>query len=73
MTKIDLDALPPAVRSRVERALRVRDTTLNLKFNSATIEDWKLEADTLGVSLTQWIEATLNAALPAAVKPKQTL
>lgn len=60
--KIDLEALPPAQRKRVERALRPRDTLLGTRHPADTVDGWRREAARKNVSLTDWVETALEAA-----------
>lgn len=60
--KVDLNKLTDEQREKVERALKPRNRTLSLNFNSEDIARWKKEADRDNESLSDRIERRMNAS-----------
>lgn len=63
---LDLGKLDPETRKNVERAARPRDHAFNYKFNSEDIKRWKHAAETMKMTMTEWVEMVLNAAAEKA-------
>lgn len=72
MTKdnlLDLDALSPKTRARVQNALQdERDTSVSLKFKNADVLAWRKNANARGLTMTEWMEIALNGV--AGVRSK---
>ncbi len=52
--------LSPEERKALDRVRYPRKKGLNLKFWHPDVEAWKADAEAAGLSLTEWIEETLN-------------
>lgn len=60
---VDLDALSPKTRARVQSALEdARDTSLSLKFKEADVTEWRKAALARGFTMTEFVELALNYA-----------
>lgn len=57
---INLDSISEQDQARIHSIIHRRDTQLALKFNGDDVKKWKKAAESGGVSLSQWIEDTLN-------------
>lgn len=63
ISKIDLSSLDPIRRKRVEKELRHRGKVFSLRLRRRDIDSWKVVAEALDESLTDWVERSLNAAV----------
>lgn len=59
----DFPDMETNARDKIERILEPHTKAMTCRFAGSDIDAWKKEAELANLSLTKWVEKTLNAAV----------